>query len=312
MATKIINLGIYMALVAQLDKLAKHNRQGSYRTRERYYRAFKQFCAFLADVFRLRKLVNLDGKHLVAYVEYMQEQGLSASTIKTSLSAIRFFHDKLDRPNYTLPANDELGVILERRRFGGVDRTWSDPEFNKMLGFAVGDCRPDYVLALYLARYLGLRLHEAFRIDTAIAERTLREGQITIKGKNGKIRTVPVDDAHRTQLEIALREMLAVTPRGHKLLVPDDMDTHHAMNALERFIGKYRPEVQVDNRDAPLIYHGLRHTYASEKYQEFVDGGMNPLDAHLKVSELLGHERPDVTNIYLASRRKKEEGKAHG
>ena len=38
---------------------------------------------------------------------------------------------------------------------------------------------------------------------------------------------------------------------------------------------------------------------------------MNLLDAHLKVSELLGHERPDVTNIYLASRRKKE-GKRHG
>ena len=28
--------GIYLSLVSQLDKLARHNRQGSFRTKERY------------------------------------------------------------------------------------------------------------------------------------------------------------------------------------------------------------------------------------------------------------------------------------
>ena len=37
--------------------------------------------------------------------------------------------------------------------------------------------------------------------------------------------------------------------------------------------------------------------------------GKSPLDAHFEVSRLLGHERPDVTNIYLASVRK---GDKHG
>ena len=50
-----------------------------------------------------------------------------------------------------------------------------------------------------------------------------------------------------------------------------------------------------------MTFHGLRHTYAAEKYQELVDSGKSPLDAHFEVSRLLGHERPDVTNIYLAS-----------
>lgn len=49
MAKSIQNLGIYLTLVSQLDKLARHNRQGSFRTKERYYEAFKRFCAFLAD-----------------------------------------------------------------------------------------------------------------------------------------------------------------------------------------------------------------------------------------------------------------------
>ena len=54
MANQIINIGIYLGLLAQLDKLARHNRQGSFRTKERYYEAMKRFCAFLADAFHLQ------------------------------------------------------------------------------------------------------------------------------------------------------------------------------------------------------------------------------------------------------------------
>ena len=65
MVRKIENMGIYLSLVSQLDKLARHNRQGSFRTKERYYEAMKRFCAYLADEFRLQKLENISGKHQV-------------------------------------------------------------------------------------------------------------------------------------------------------------------------------------------------------------------------------------------------------
>ena len=42
--------GIYHTLVTQLDKLARHNRQGSFRTKDRYYEAVKRFCAYLATI----------------------------------------------------------------------------------------------------------------------------------------------------------------------------------------------------------------------------------------------------------------------
>ena len=82
--------GIYNTLVTQVDKLARHNRQGSFRTKDRYYEAVKRFCAYLAAHYHLQKLENISGKHLMSYVLYLQEQGKSASTIKTDLSAIRF------------------------------------------------------------------------------------------------------------------------------------------------------------------------------------------------------------------------------
>ena len=57
-----------------------------------------------------------------------------------------------------------------------------------MLGRALAAEHLDYILALYLARYAGLRIHECFRIDTAAAKQALRENAVTVKGKGGKIR----------------------------------------------------------------------------------------------------------------------------
>ncbi len=292
------NIGIYHSLVAQLDRLARHNRQGSFRTKERNYEAEKRFCAFLAEEFRLQKLANVSGKHLVSYVLFMQEQGKSASTVKTELAAIRFFHDKIENAKYRLPDNSELGVELERRSFGGVDRTWSEAEFNRMVEAALAENREDYTLALCLGRLAGLRIHECFRIDTAIAEKALRENAITIKGKGGKIRTVPIEDERIT---VMLRKQLTVTRRGHKLLVPDDMRTDVAIAELQQFIAAHRDTIRDEDSDRPLTFHGLRHTYAVEKYKALLASGKTELDAHYEVSRLLGHERPDVTDIYLAS-----------
>ena len=297
MAKKIVKLGTYHTLVSQLDKLARHNRQGSFRTKARYYEACKRFCAFLADAFHLQKLSNISGKHLVSYVLFLQENGLAANTIKTDLAAIRFFHDKMSGPKYELPTNDDLGVELERRCFGGVDRTWSNVEFNKMLGRALGDDRWDYILALYLGRFAGLRIHECFRIDTATAEQALRENVIIIKGKGGKVRTIPIEDERMTT---HLKRQLEQTQRGHKLLVPDGMPTDRAIHQLQLFLYSNRGDFQED-ANRPLTFHGLRHTYAAEKYQKLIDSGIGSLDAHFAVSRLLGHERADVTDIYLSS-----------
>ena len=75
---------------------------------------------------------------------------------------------------------------------------------------------------------------------------------------------------------------------------------------MQLFILKHRDDIADDGREANLTFHGLRHTYAAVKYHILTENGMSTLDAHVTVSRLLGHERPDVTNIYLASVKKKE------
>ncbi len=235
---------------------------------------------------------------------HMQESGKSASTIKTDMAAIRFFHDQMPDTMYRLPDNDKLSVELEQRRFGGVDRTWSDEEFDRMIEKAVSEGRDDVACALILGRFVGLRIHEVMRLNTAAAERALREDAITIKGKGGKVRTVPIEDE---RVRIALETMLKRTERGHKLFVPDNVLTDRAINGVQLYIIRHRDEIVDPGREANLTFHGLRHTYAAVKYHTLTKNGTGALEAHFTVSRLLGHERADVTDIYLVSTRKKHD-----
>ena len=62
---------------------------------------------------------------------------------------------------------------------------------------------------------------------------------------------------------------------------------------------KHRKRLSLPTGEARPSEHN--YDYAAEKYTALVNGGITPLDAHFTVSRLLGHERPDVTDIYLAS-----------
>lgn len=203
----------YFNLLSQAQKLYRHNRQGSYKTRERYFEAYKRFLKFVGCEYNLQKLANISGKHLSGYISYMQNIGYSAATIKTDLAAIRFWHDKIPAAKYVLPGNCEF--CLERRKFSGTDRTWSAGELNRMIGECWKAGREDYAAMLILARYAGLRLHEALRIDTAAAKKAIRDGIITVKGKGGKTREIPINKS----ISIELEKILKVTSPGQKLFV---------------------------------------------------------------------------------------------
>ena len=288
------NSGSYINLLAQLKKLTRHNRQGSFKTRERYEESMKRFCRFLVDNYRLEKLGNIAPKHIHAYVEHMRQKELKPATIKTELAAIRFWHDKLPRPRFKLPENAEMS--LERRSFGKVNRTWEIEEFNRFLIACLQYGRNDYATTACLARYAGLRIHECFRLDTATAEQAVKTGMITVKGKGGRLRAVPINGSIRT----GLKQMLEITPCGHKLFVPQDSQTDIEIERMQQFIIRHRYEFQSGARTYPLHMHGLRHTYAQEQYLSLVASGHTELAAELQVSKLLGHTRPEVTRIYLA------------
>lgn len=294
------NGGAYKNLMNQLNKMARHNRQGSFQTKDRYYEAIDRFTRHLSDQYNLQKFNNVGGKHIASYVEYMQDKGLAASTIKTDLAAIRFFHDKCDKVRNLLPDNkalkEEYGVDLERRTFGGVDRTWSEEEFRSMVYHANSLGRTDIANMIELARYQGLRIHETVRLDRAGAELALRTGLLTAKGKGGLKRLIPLREEGRSILE-RVKDRVG---RGEKLFVPKGKKAHQIMDSVQNFIENHRDKFAEEDRESNLTYHGLRHSYASEEYDKRIALGMDEKRARLEVAKLLGHGRDSVTRIYLA------------
>lgn len=119
------------------------------------------------------------------------------------------------------------------------------------------------------------------------------------------MRTVPINDTIR----IELQKLLSITPRGHKLFVPDNVPTDVAIKRFQQYLISVRPKIQDETRTTHLTHHGLRHSFAARSYQELIQQGISPLEASYRVSRLLGHERHDVTRIYLAS---VEKGGAYG
>lgn len=290
-------MGIYRNLLAQFEKVYKHMNQLSIDTRRRYRYAFQRFILFLAMVYHLEKLPNIQPKHLRGYVEFMKEKGDSPAYIKTELSGIRAIHDQISVAKHRLPKNDRLD--LEQRSFGKVDRTWEQSEFDRMVELASSLGHEDYVAAFTIARYSALRLHEVFRIDYNTAGKAIKTGSITVKGKGGKLRIVPINDCVVDEL----KKLLVVTPRGRKLFVePGDL-THLAMHRLECFIYYHRNKIRSTAAPIQLTFHGLRHKCAAEWCEGFMEQGMTEKMAHREVSKLLGHERDSITRFYTASLR---------
>lgn len=279
----------------QLLRLYGHSRRNSFPTRRRYQEAFDRFVAFLVEVFHIHKIANIAPKHLRAYVNYLLENGAELKYIKTELSAIRFWHDENPDSKYKLPDNEHLSLGRDSGPY--EDKTWTPFQFEAVVAVAKEACKLDYVLALYLALYQGLRIHEIFRIDTAAARNALKKGMLTIKGKNGRVRSVPLHPA----LAELLQKQLAATPPGHKLLVPDDARTHQCIHNFQQFIRRKQPSREAGLPCKRVTCHGLRHTYAVNTYLALRAQGKTDYEARKLLSIWLGHNRVEITHVYLAS-----------
>lgn len=302
----ILNKGSYRNLMRQLNKLARHCKGVGLTTQRQYYHHMDLFLRYLADEFGLRKLSNISGKHIASYVEERKFEGKSAATVKNDVAAIRYYHDQIPDHRNRLPSNlgllEKYGISLEKRTFGGVDRKWTLGEVEQMIQIALHRERTDIAAMIQLGSGLGLRIHEIVRLSRGDIERAIRSNTLSVKGKGGLIRQVPLENG----MVSLLKSITLGVPRGHKLFVPINNKAHEVIRSVQAFILKYRDQVEekgIRPSGVSLTFHGLRHLYAYERYNAFLENGFSESAARIKVAILIGHSREDVTRIYLAKRK---------
>lgn len=300
----ISNKGAYRNLMTQLNKAAKHAKGLSLTSQRQYYNHMDQFCRFVADHYNLKNLSNIQDKHMVAYVVERQNEGKSAASVKQDLTAIRYFHDQFPKTRYYLSDNKNLAenykeFSLEQRSFGGISRRATEMEYQGLVNLAHSLGRSEVTHIIQLAKEQGLRVHEVTRIGYQDAQKALRTNFLTVKGKGGLVREVPLKEQTRGLLKEA---MTNVSPR-EKLFVRPGEKAHTAIQRVQDFLRHHREKVRDPFNDRPqgveVTMHSFRHNYAKEEYDRFISKGISEKDARYQTSLLIGHSREDVTRIYL-------------
>ena len=280
----------------QLKQLCRRNRDGSYRTQADRERQLTLIANQLRALgYRKMSAQSLKPKHVEALVKHWQEGDLSVGAIKNRLTVIRWWAQKVNRQNVVARSNDHYG-IPDRQFVTNLSKAQmvTAPDLEKV--------RDQHVrMSLELQQAFGLRREEAMKFQPSYAD---RGDHIALKEswtKGGKSRVIPLrSEAQRAVLNRA--GLLA----GKGSLIPSSRNYRQQLRIYERHTA-----------NAGLSkMHGLRHAYAQQRYHELT-GWLAPAaggptiktltqeqktidrQARLTISQELGHEREQITSIYL-------------
>ncbi len=282
-------------LTYTLHQLCQRNRDGSHTTQADRMRSLTLVARQLRETgFRQMKASSLKGKHVQALLDRWQDEGLSSGTIKNRLSHLRWWAEKIGKAGILPADNTQLGVA-ERRYVTNISKA-------RELGSGLDRVTDANVcMSLQLQAAFGLRREEAIKFQPSYAD---RGDHIVLKGswaKGGRERTVPI-------IAPAQREVLQA---AHHLVGTGSLIPANKNYIQQRHV--YDGQCKAAGLSS---MHGLRHQYAQSRYEALTGwkapaAGGPPVkamtsnhrvldaDARQTISRELGHERPEVTSIYL-------------
>jgi integrase/recombinase XerC len=286
--------GTVTAVGWHLDEFSRSLTSVATSTVEAYGRDLRAFTTWAARL-GLTGPSGVDRQTLRRYLAYLATRGQARRTIARRASALRRYFGWLVRtgrlerdPTAGLSAPkgearlprvlrpDELRVLLDPSDGADPQASAADDEAGGAIGL-----RDAALLELLYGS--GLRVAEATALD--VDELDLGRGRVTVWGKGGKQRTVPLSEPTVD----ALRRWLA---DGRAALVTDATPAGAVfLNRRGRRLTPRDARRILDRRALePTHPHALRHTFATH----LLDGG-----ADLRVvQELLGHSDVATTQRY--------------
>ncbi|GGF44955.1 tyrosine recombinase XerD [Youhaiella tibetensis] len=250
-----------------------------------YRRDLTDYAAALAS--KGVSLSNASREDVVGFVASLEAAGLSASSSARKLSAIRQFHKFLTAD--AIRPDDPTRIVSSPKARRGLPKVLSVAEIDRLLSLAEAEANREgtpaalrlYVL-LELLYATGMRVSELVGLRRAAVMRDAT--YLTIRGKGGKERIVPVNDRARD----AIKSYLATLEPGLFLFPANGEEGHLSRQVFARDLKGLAGRAGVGA--ARVTPHVLRHAFASH----LLAGG-----ADLRVVQtLLGHADISTTQIY--------------
>ena len=267
---------------AWLDSL-EHQRRLSGHTLANYSRA-------LDVLLRLKEktqLRDVDTHQIRRFVARLHAAGLSGRTLALTLSAWRGLYHWLAR-HRDFPANPVQGVRAPKSP-RHLPKVLSVEQAQQLLETAAPDT-PEAARdrAMFELLYSsGLRLAELVALDAEDGRLDLRQDEVTVTGKGGKTRTVPVGGRARDALRDWLKTRALLASPQEKALFVGARGRRIAPGTVQT---RLRAWAKRQGLGASVHPHMLRHSFASHVLQSSQD-----LRA---VQEMLGHASISTTQVY--------------
>ena len=280
----------------------------SYRTRDKRKKMlFKMFNTLRTDLnYKIENPANLKEKHIEALVKHWIDAGLSAGTIDNNLSVLRTLCSWMGKVNMVKSLAD-YAPGMRRTYAAQTDKSWSG---NGVDFWAVWDkvCSKDknVGMQLLLVAALGARRKEAVMFRPIVYG---HEHYIELLSgtKNGRGRTVPVDDDFKRTVVATLKQFVLSKSRGVKGHIgnPD--------KNLEQNLSRYDNVLRrcgVSKAELGVTGHGLRAEFVIDELEKrglvpTIRGGSGKAStqfetdlAYFQVAEAVGHSRKSVMTAY--------------
>jgi integrase/recombinase XerC len=270
-------------------------RRASRHTLDGYGRDVAAFLSFLTEHLGQKPdagaLIALQPADLRAWLARRRNDGLEARSLLRALAAIRNFLRFLEKKG--MAKTDVFGAVRPPKKPHSLPKALSVADARDLIDpdQRAGEAREPWVLArdaavLALLYGVGLRISEALSIARADAPIGGRD-RVTITGKGGKTRTVPVIEPVRR----AIDDYLALCPyelSGGPLFV-GAKGGPLSPRIVQLAVQRLRGGLGLPESATP---HALRHSFATHLLGR---GG----DLRT-IQELLGHASLSTTQIYIA------------
>ena len=276
--------------------LCQRNRDGSLATQHDRESILSLIAIQLdEDGFRHLRAPGVRAKHVEHLVERWHAEEIAPGTFKNRMSALRWLAEKIDKQNIVARENADYG-IAERRYVSNVSKA-HELDADKLA--AVSDPFP--ALSLRRQEAFGLRREESIKLRPTWADRGEVLHLKVSWTKGGMERDIPIGADEQQALLNEAKEFA-----GAGSLIPAEMSYRDELN---------RFKAQTARAGIDRV-HGLRHHYAQKRYADLTGwkapaaGGptarqLSPeqkridREARLAISRELGHEREQITAVYL-------------
>lgn len=277
-------------LVDAFLEMMSAERGAAKNTIEAYRRDLRDYSDFLDR--RSASATSAGREEVTAYLAFLDAQGIAASSSARKLSAIRQFHKFLAAD--AIRGDDPTRIVASPKARRGLPKVLSIAEIDRLLTVAeeeveraeASDAERALSGRLYLLLELlyatGMRVSELVELKRAAVMRDA--GFLTVRGKGGKERIVPLTDRARD----VVKAYLARLEPGPWLFPAGGESGHLSRQVFARELKGIAARAGIS--PARVSPHVLRHAFASH----LLSGG-----ADLRVVQtLLGHSDISTTQIY--------------